>query len=126
MTSDLTRGGFVVATTAGGGALATVAVPADHAATIVVLVTAVGVVAAGIAWIDKRIESRLRRHEEGEAEKFATLQALNTARYESRGLLEQERHDRLMAEITHVKERIDIRGEIRALRSSLRATEEDG
>ena len=96
----LHRVGFVALSSAGGGVFAIAGVPDEHAATVATLVAACGVVAAGIAWFDSRVEKRLKAHEKAEFEK-----------QDAKEKLEEERHRNLLAEIAHVKELLDIRSE---------------
>jgi hypothetical protein len=75
---------LVVASAAAPGAAA--ALSDEHTQLVSVLVATVAVVAGLIAWIDRRIDKRVKAHEAHEAE------------------LDDERHAALLGEIRHVRE----------------------
>lgn len=105
MIADSAHRILFVTLSSGGGALAVAGVPQEHATTAATIGVFIAVIAAAIAWFDSRVEKRLSAHEKAEFERIA-----------ARDKLEEERHRGLMNEIGHVKELIDLRGEIRSMR----------
>lgn len=102
----LSRVGLVALSS--GGVIAVAGIPTEHATTVATIGVGIGVVAAAIAWFDSRVEKRLKTHESAEF-----------AKQDARDKLDAERHRGLLAEISHVKELIDLRGEIRSMRRRL-------
>lgn len=116
MIGDVQRLVFVLASSASSGALAAIGSIDEHTSLLAAIVATVTVVAGGIAWLDRRMEKKIRDHERKEFEKDEQLKTLNAQRYEARRQFEEERHASILREIAHVKELIDLRSEIRALR----------
>lgn len=85
--------------------MAVAGVSDEHATTVATIGVGIGIVAAAIAWFDARIEKRLKAHELAEF-----------AKQDARDKLDAERHRGLLSEISHVKDLIDLKGEIKAMR----------
>ena len=106
-----------------GGVFATVTGLDDHATLIASMVTAVTVIAGGLAWLDRRMEAKIQAHERKEFEKDEALKEMNKERYEARRRFEEERHESILREIAHVRDMLDVKGEIKKLREARYAAE---
>lgn len=82
----------------------TVAITTEHITLLAILAAGISTVIGAVTWVEKKIEKKISSHESREFEK-----------YEAREKLEAERHARIMAEIGHVKEMVDIEGKLRQL-----------
>lgn len=122
MLPDASRLGFVALSSVGSGVLAVASEPAltgiseDHVALIASLVAFTTTVAGGLAWLDKRMERKIKAHEEAEFQKGETERKAREELETVRAKLEAERHEGILRELGHVKELVDLRGEIRRLR----------
>lgn len=122
--ASLDRVAFVMVSGASaGGVFAMVNGLDEHATLIASIVTAVTVIAGGLAWLDRRMEAKIQAHEKKEFEKDESLKEMNRERYEARRRFEEERHESILREIAHVRDMLDIKGELKKMREGKHATE---
>lgn len=115
--ANLDRVAFVMVSGAStGGVFAMVNGLDEHATLIASLVSAVVVIAGGLAWLDRRMDAKMQAHEKKEFDKDEITKEMNRERYESRNRFEEERHRSILAEIAHVRDMLDLKAEIRKLR----------